>query len=131
MSSQLVWQLVKNYNSFMVKGLNGSTFSTEPGNLFNKHSYKYSGLANEKTVHIEAGDDMAVTVTKSRTKNAQKPAAARHSTTSKKHVRRQATSLGKEVQHFRPDLKAAALARLSAVNKSQRTKRGSKAAKSS
>ena len=43
MSSQLVWQLVKNYNCFMHKGLNGVVLSTEPGNLYNKHSYKYSG----------------------------------------------------------------------------------------
>eukprot|EP00953_Heterococcus_sp_UTEX-ZZ885_P007042 4288-Heterococcus_DN1.PRE.5 len=27
-------------------------FSSEPGNLMNLHSYKYSGLANSKTVHI-------------------------------------------------------------------------------
>ena len=41
--SQLVWQLVKNYNSFLHKGLNGSRFSAEPGNLYNLNSYKYSG----------------------------------------------------------------------------------------
>ena len=41
--SQLVWQLVKNYNCFLHKGLNGSQFSAERGNLYNKNSYKYSG----------------------------------------------------------------------------------------
>ena len=41
--SQLVWQLVKNYNCFLHKGLNGSQFSSEPGNLYNLNSYKYSG----------------------------------------------------------------------------------------
>ncbi len=41
--SQLVWQLVKNYNCFLHKGLNGSQFSAEPGNLYNLNSYKYSG----------------------------------------------------------------------------------------
>ncbi len=43
--SQLVWQLVKNYNCFLHKGLNGSQFSAEPGNLYNLNSYKYSGEA--------------------------------------------------------------------------------------
>lgn len=43
MPSQLVWQLVKNHNSFLHKGLNGSRFSAESGNLYNLNSYKYSG----------------------------------------------------------------------------------------
>ena len=50
-SSPLVWQIVKGWNSHIVKGLNGTNrkgggiiLSKEPGNLYNKHSYKYSGL---------------------------------------------------------------------------------------
>lgn len=43
MSSQLIWQLVKNNNSFLHKGLNGINLSKEPGNLYNLHSYKHSG----------------------------------------------------------------------------------------
>ena len=42
-SSQLVWQIVKNNNCFMHKGLNGVILSKEPGNLYNVHCYKYSG----------------------------------------------------------------------------------------
>lgn len=44
-SSQLVWALVKKNNVYLHKGLNGSQFSSEPGNLYNRHSYKYSGLS--------------------------------------------------------------------------------------
>ena len=33
MSSQLVWELVKNNNAFLKKGVNGIKFSAEPGNL--------------------------------------------------------------------------------------------------
>ena len=40
---QLVWEIVKGHNSFLRKNLNGLTFSAEPGNLYNKNSYKYSG----------------------------------------------------------------------------------------
>ncbi len=43
MSDQLVWQLVRGHNSFIRKGINGLVLSAEPGNLYNKHSYKYSG----------------------------------------------------------------------------------------
>ena len=40
---QLRWEIVKGHNSFVRKNLNGAVFSAEPGNLYNKHSYKYSG----------------------------------------------------------------------------------------
>ena len=42
-SSQLLWQLVKNNHCFLHKGLHGAQFSSEPGNLYNVNSYKYSG----------------------------------------------------------------------------------------
>lgn len=57
MSSALVWQLIKNHNSFLVK--RGRThragavqFSAEPNNLLNVNSAKFSGLANERTVGV-------------------------------------------------------------------------------
>jgi hypothetical protein len=40
---QLIWEVVKGHNSFLRKNLNGTSFSAEAGNLYNKHSYKYSG----------------------------------------------------------------------------------------
>jgi large subunit ribosomal protein L28e len=43
MSEALVWQLVKRNNAFLYKGLQGEWFSSEPGNLVNKNSYKFSG----------------------------------------------------------------------------------------
>ncbi|KAG0352364.1 60S ribosomal protein L28, partial [Podila minutissima] len=53
MSADLTWLLIKNNNSFLVKR-SGVQFSAEAGNLLNKNSFKYSGLANNKTVGIEA-----------------------------------------------------------------------------
>ncbi len=43
MSDQLVWQSIRGHNAFLRKGLNGMVLSAEKGNLYNKHSYKYSG----------------------------------------------------------------------------------------
>jgi large subunit ribosomal protein L28e len=43
MSSQLIWEVLKYHNAFIRKGVKGLVFSAEPGNLYNKHSYKYSG----------------------------------------------------------------------------------------
>jgi len=39
MSADLVWQIVKNNNAFLVKK-NGVQFSSEPGNLTNLNSFK-------------------------------------------------------------------------------------------
>ena len=47
--SQLVWQLIKGNNCFIVNGLHGKKFSSEPGNLYNLHSYKHSGA---QSVHV-------------------------------------------------------------------------------
>ncbi|GMN20307.1 hypothetical protein TIFTF001_045313 [Ficus carica] len=45
---QLIWEIVKKNNSFLVKefgnGTAGVRFSKEPNNLYNLNSYKYSGL---------------------------------------------------------------------------------------
>eukprot|EP00877_Chromochloris_zofingiensis_P010742 jgi/Chrzof1/5921/Cz16g20220.t1 len=102
--STLVWELVKHNNAFLRKNMHNTWFSAEPGNLYNKHSYKYSGIANDKTVDVSAEGD-AVKITKARSKNAQKPAAARHAVVSKKNARRALKSVAKEVAGYRPDLK--------------------------
>ena len=51
MSSDLQWMLLRNTSSFLVKR-NGVQFSSEPSNLMNLNSYKFSGLANKKTVGV-------------------------------------------------------------------------------
>ncbi|KAK9862910.1 hypothetical protein WJX84_006689 [Apatococcus fuscideae] len=126
-SSQLVWALVKKNNVYLHKGLNGSQFSSEPGNLYNRHSYKYSGLANEKTVDIRAGDDdSSLVISKRRPKNINKPNKAVHSVPTKKHASKINTSIAADLKHYRPDLTKAAVARASAVSKSLRVKKSKK-----
>ncbi|GAB4821414.1 hypothetical protein N2152v2_008460 [Parachlorella kessleri] len=128
MSSQLVWELVKHNNAFLVKGVNGTVFSREAGNLYNRNSYKYSGLANfNSTVDVAAAKDGGVQVSKSRGKNASKPSAARAVSVIKKNARRTNYAVGAEAQRVRPDLKKAAVARASAVTKSQRVKKSAAA----
>lgn len=45
---QLIWEVVKRNNCFLVKefgnGNAGVQFSKEPNNLYNLNSYKYSGI---------------------------------------------------------------------------------------
>ena len=49
-SDQLVWQLVKGHNCFQKKSVNNTWLSSEPGNLYAKNSYKYSGVRWTVTV---------------------------------------------------------------------------------
>ncbi len=41
--SQLTWLLVRNNNAFKRHSVNHTVLSAEAGNLYSKHSYKYSG----------------------------------------------------------------------------------------
>lgn len=64
-SQDLLWLLVKKHNKFLFKQGGGTTrqvqFTSEPNNLMNKNTFKYSGLANPKSVGIqEEGDHMVV-----------------------------------------------------------------------
>ncbi|MQL41535.1 60S ribosomal protein L28, partial [Escherichia coli] len=96
-------------------------FSREPNNLYNLNSYKYSGLANKKTVTIQpAGKDLSVLLATTKTKRQNKPAALVHKSVMKKEFRRMAKSVENQVadNYYRPDLKKAALSRLSAVHRS-------------
>ncbi len=67
MSADLIWQLVRENNSFLVKRgrtsrLGAVQFSKEPGNLMNVHSFKYSGIATSRPVILtSAGEDVTLT----------------------------------------------------------------------
>ncbi|ESW22538.1 hypothetical protein PHAVU_005G161300 [Phaseolus vulgaris] len=122
---QLIWEIVKKNNSFLVKEFGNGTqsvqFSREPNNLYNLNTYKYSGLANKKTVTIQAaGKDQSVVLATTKTKKQNKPASLLHKSVMKKEFRRMAKAVQNQVadNYYRPDLKKAALARLSAVNRS-------------
>ena len=61
MSDSLVWLLVKNNNAFLhkrfhTKRAGAVQFSSEPGNLLSVNSFKYSGIANSKTIDLSVND---------------------------------------------------------------------------
>eukprot|EP01018_Ginkgo_biloba_P001813 Gb_38783 [translate_table: standard] len=124
---QLIWEIVKRNNCFLVKKNGNSNakvqFSSEPNNLYNLNSYKFSGLASKKTVSITpAGEGLAVVLATTKTKKQNKPADAVNRSILKKEFRRMAKAVVNQVadNYYRPDLKRPALARLSAVYKSLR-----------
>ncbi|XP_071903120.1 large ribosomal subunit protein eL28z-like [Coffea arabica] len=127
---QLIWEIVKKNNSFLVKEFGNGTasvkFTKEPNNLCNLHSYKHSGLANKKTVTIQpGGKDQSVLLATTKTKKQNKPAALYNKSVMKKEFRRMAKAVTNQVadNYYRPDLKKAAIARLSVVHRSLKVAR--------
>ena len=71
-TQDLQWLLVRKSNSFLVKqkGL-GRVFSREPGNVASLHSYKHSGVVNDKAVGVTpAPSGRGVVLTTKKTKTA-------------------------------------------------------------
>ncbi|KAL1208336.1 Large ribosomal subunit protein eL28z [Cardamine amara subsp. amara] len=124
---QLIWEIVKKNNCFLVKqfgrGNSKVQFSKETNNLCNAHSYKHSGLANKKTVTIQAADkEQAVVFATTKTKKQNKPKVSVNKSVLKKEFPRMSKAVVNQVvdNYYRPDLKKAALARLSVISKGLR-----------
>ncbi|KAI8988719.1 ribosomal protein L28e [Pilobolus umbonatus] len=121
MSADLVWAIIKNNNSFLVKRQNVE-FSSEPSNLKNVNTFKYSGLANYKNVTI-APAARGVRLTIKKAGKQQSPAKSANSVVISKSGRKTFKTVANLIARgtkYRPDLRAAAVARASAILASQR-----------
>lgn len=132
-SNELIWQLVKNNNSFLVKR-NGVQFSREryvldrehlslfltfSYNLRNRNSFKYSGLANNSAVDISSaeGNKVAFNLKKSGVLAQNQPASQPTNGVLAKDYRRGAKAVKSSLSTYRPDLTADALARFNQLKK--------------
>ncbi|CAO3640075.1 unnamed protein product [Mucor hiemalis] len=125
MSANLVWAIIKNNNSFLVKRQNVQ-FSSEPANLKNVNSFKYSGLANYKTVAIIPNKARGVRVTLRKANKQQNPKKSINSVVIDKTRRQTSKSVANLIARgnkYRPDLRAAAVARASAILATQQPKK--------
>ncbi|KAJ7625986.1 ribosomal protein L28e [Roridomyces roridus] len=136
MSTDLQWLLLRGNNSFIVKrdASVGRTFSRESGNLRNLHSQKFSGLACSKTIAIsDSGNGIQIV---SKKLKASPTAVARGSNTTVIRPRsggRRALGITAAVvckKAGRPDLRTAALARVSALLAAQKEPKSHPAKKS-
>jgi hypothetical protein len=113
-SPQIIWDAIRETDAFMVRR-DGVTFSRDPKNLTGRHSYKYSGLAQPKSLGItlSMSDDKKSTITLTKTgKSVNRPREACRDTVLKGRAAGLAEiekAIGAD--YYRPDLKAAALAR--------------------
>ena len=133
-SNDLVWQITRNQNSFLVNRNSGGgfQFSRDPLNLLNKHSYKYAGYANNKAVGVQATEN-GVAVTTKNPKTVQQPAKTfvtvnyGPSSSNRKIFKGVADKTAKN--NYRADLREEAVARVSAVRRSQLPKKDTPAQK--
>ncbi|EIM83554.1 uncharacterized protein STEHIDRAFT_34397, partial [Stereum hirsutum FP-91666 SS1] len=129
MSNDLEWLLIRKQNSFLVKRLpEGPIFSKEPGNLLSLHSHKYSGVANSKAVLVRESPSGIQIITKKKdaSPNAVRGALATTTISSRTGPRRAAgiaSSFAK--RGYRADLRAATLARVSALAATQKEPKAS------
>merc|ERR1712080_82994 len=107
-------------NCFLAKR-NGLQLTSEPNNLMNKHSFKYSGLANHETVGIE-DNTRGITLKLKNKKNGQAPKRNIVAVDLKKGFRSVASSIKNKTEgkFYRKDLSKAALARWYKIWKSQK-----------
>merc|ERR1711918_46717 len=118
-SSDLIWALTRKSNAFLKKR-NGLQLTSEPNNLMNKHSFKFSGLANEEAVGVDECP-RGITLKKKNKKNAMNPKRNVVGRDLKKDFRKVAQTLKNQTEgsYYRKDLSKAALARWYKVWKSQ------------
>ncbi|KAN0031167.1 hypothetical protein ACTA71_010248 [Dictyostelium dimigraforme] len=120
MSQDLVWSIIKKNNAFL-KSSHGVTLSAEPGNLRNKNSLKYSGLARRTTIDVAAKNGKVVVSSKI-VKKAAFPAQSQKSTTfSTVNTRKTARFVKTLATQYAPELRAAALGRLHRIQSSLRS----------
>jgi large subunit ribosomal protein L28e len=127
-SADLLWEIARNQNAFLVKRTSsgGVRFSRDPFNLVNIHSRKYAGFVNNKAVGVipAEGDKGGVTLITKKGKHAQRPASHTNkiifdrNKTTRKTYKGIVSNTAKS--GYRSDLRAEAVARASAIRKSQR-----------
>jgi large subunit ribosomal protein L28e len=125
-SSDLIWEIVRNNNSFLAKSPRngGVQFSRDPLNLTSKNSRKHAGFINEKAIGVIPNEKGGVTVISKKAGTANKPAqtyvknthdGSKSSRKTYKVVANQTAKSG-----YRADLRSAAVERVSAVRQAQR-----------
>ncbi|KAK5654148.1 hypothetical protein OQA88_7579 [Cercophora sp. LCS_1] len=125
-SADLIWEITRSQNAYLVKRTYGGAaqFSRDPLNLTNLHSRKYAGFANTKAIGVAPAEKGGVQVITKKAGSANKPATGLTTVTyggnktsrkTYKNIANQAAKSG-----YRADLRAAAVSRASAIRRSQR-----------
>ncbi|KAF2811168.1 60S ribosomal protein-like protein L28, partial [Mytilinidion resinicola] len=125
-SSDLIWEITRGHSANLVKrkAAGGVQFSRDPLNLKNVYRRKYEGLVNDQAFGIQPSADGGVILLVKKSNKSNKPASSLQSTTfgSGKSSRKTYSGIvNSTTRHgYRPDLRAEAVSRASAIRKSQK-----------
>ncbi|KAJ5752347.1 hypothetical protein N7520_009264 [Penicillium odoratum] len=128
-SNDLIWQITRNQNAYLVRRNcgGGSQFSRDPLNLVNKHSFKYAGFVNNKAIGVQAAENGGVTVITKKAANPQQPGKTEvvvnygPKTSTRKIYKGVAAKTAQN--GYRADIREEAVARVSAIRRSQKPKK--------
>ncbi|KAF2490365.1 60S ribosomal protein-like protein L28, partial [Lophium mytilinum] len=125
-SSDLIWEVTRGHSAYLVKrkGAGGVQFSRDPLNLKNQYRRKYEGVANDQAFGVQPSADGGVILSVKKSDKSHKPASSLQTTTfgSGKSSRKTYSSIVNSTtkRSYRPDLRAEAVSRASAIRKSQK-----------
>ncbi|EMR62766.1 hypothetical protein MGN70_011364 [Eutypa lata] len=124
--ADLVWEIARTNNSFLVKRKQsgGVQFSRDPFNLKNLNSRKYAGFVNNKAIGVVPAEKGGVKVLSKKEGSIQQPAKSTaeityHGGKSSRHTYK-AVAGQTAKSGYRPDLREAAVSRVSAIRQSQK-----------
>jgi len=114
-SADLKWLLVRNNSSFLIKR-DGIELTSEPGNVTNLNTYKFSGLANNNTVDVKLVNNKPALVVSKKGKASTSVLARGYKNGTNKSAAAIRTATQKS--YVRGDLTQFAIARYHALNAS-------------
>jgi len=129
-SPDLIWALTRNSNRHLVKR-DGLQFSSDPFNVMNTNSFKFSGLANRRAVAVQVdkkSNKINVSFKRSRTDARRHPVRSAFLSTLKTHKASRKCRAGRTIRtltdksFYRADLTRAVLRRYTALHESQTLK---------
>ncbi|KAF2114867.1 60S ribosomal protein-like protein L28 [Lophiotrema nucula] len=126
LSADLIWEVTRGNSSTLVKRkqAGGQQFSRDRLNVKNRYSRKYEGLVSDKAIGVLPAENGGVTLITKKNDKANSPASQYQSSTfgssssSRKIYKSIASSTAK--RNYRPDLRKDAVARASAIRKSNK-----------
>ncbi|KAF2181893.1 ribosomal protein L28e [Zopfia rhizophila CBS 207.26] len=135
LSSDLIWEITRGSSSTLVKRKQGGgvQFSRDPLNLRNQYRRKYEGLVSDKAIGVQPNKEGGVTLLTKKANKANQPSKQIQSSTfgSQRSTRKTYAGIVNSTtkRNYRPDLRKDAVARASAIRKSQKPVKADKPAK--
>ena len=121
MSASLQWLLIKDTSSYLVKNrANGLVFSREANNLRSVNSFGSNGLIHKKALNVSASRKKAVIISTKKSQKSHQPGKSLAKTTLRGGLRTINKSLSNIVKNYRAPLVKDALARATALIRTQR-----------